>query len=172
MPVIKAAGPEEAKLIADLSRQTFIDSFADDNTAADMDLFLAEQFASDMLEAQVGSANNYFFITWEENIPQGYMRLVEHPTGHPDYLPGERSIEINRFYAVKAAIGKGIGPLQMQYALSFAKVRGFDTCWLGVWEKNQRAIRFYSKHGFYTVGSHPFLLGNDLQTDILMAKNL
>lgn len=155
-----------------LSHQTFTDSFAADNTPEDMAYFLEHQFNAAQLEEQLSLPLNYFFITWDAGEPLAYMRLVEHPDGHPDYYPGIRSLEIVRFYAVQKAIGKGIAPLQMDFALSFARDRGIEHVWLGVWEKNYRAIRFYEKHGFTAVGTHSFLLGHDLQTDLIMGRIL
>src|SRR6478609_3720351 len=111
MPDIRLAVKADAERISALSRQTFIDSFAADNTAADMEIFLNTQFTASQLEAQVGQPFNHFFITWEQDEPLGYMRLIEHPGGHPDFRPGIPSFEISRFYAVKNAIGKGIGPM-------------------------------------------------------------
>ena len=51
-----------------------------------------------------------------------------------------------------------------------AKETGRDVMWLGVWEYNPRAQRFYEKNGFRFVGKHTFLLGSDPQTDLLMQK--
>jgi len=44
--------------------------------------------------------------------------------------------------------------------------------WLGVWERNHRAIAFYRKVGFVQCSAQPFLLGSDLQTDWVMNRNL
>jgi ribosomal protein S18 acetylase RimI-like enzyme len=42
---------------------------------------------------------------------------------------------------------------------------GGQHLWLGVWERNPRAIAFYLKSGFEKVGSHDFVVGGDTQTD-------
>jgi diamine N-acetyltransferase len=60
----------------------------------------------------------------------------------------------------------------MQSCLDYIQQQGCDTVWLGVWEHNPRAIAFYEKWGFEKFGAHDFLLGTDLQTDILMKKKL
>jgi ribosomal protein S18 acetylase RimI-like enzyme len=56
----------------------------------------------------------------------------------------------------------------MDAVLSEAQARQARTLWLGVWERNPRAIAFYRKRGFQDVGSHEFLLGQDRQTDRVM----
>ncbi len=56
----------------------------------------------------------------------------------------------------------------MQGCIQEALQRGCDSVWLGVWEKNSRAISFYKKMGFQEVGEHTFTLGYDPQRDIIM----
>ena len=56
---------------------------------------------------------------------------------------------------------------------SFARSnRNKSKIWLGVWEKNISAIKFYRKLGFKIFSSHDFQLGDDLQTDLMMEKIL
>jgi GNAT superfamily N-acetyltransferase len=172
MPIVKVAGNEHASLIAKLSRETFFESFAADNTKEDMELFMNTQFTQQMLEKEVEDPVNHFFIAWEDDRPVGYMKLKEHPEGHPDFVTELPAIELNRIYAVKDFIGKGVGKLLMNKAIDKAMDWGNIWIWLGVWEKNERAIHFYEKNGFQKSGSHTFLLGTDLQTDLLMARKL
>ena len=82
------------------------------------------------------------------------------------------ALEIARIYAVQKSIGKGVGRALMQHCIEIARQRNFRIIWLGVWEKNQKAITFYSKWGFEKFGDHMFMLGNDPQTDWLMKKVL
>jgi ribosomal protein S18 acetylase RimI-like enzyme len=167
---IRVADKKDAALIADLSRQTFADSFAGQNKEADIQKFFDEQFTREALIAEVGAPNNIFFLVEEGKEVLGYTRLREN--NQPPELGSNNSIEIARLYAVKDAIGKGVGKLMMQYALDTARQLGKDVAWLGVWEHNQRAIDFYIKWGFEKFSSHIFLLGDDKQTDFLMKKSL
>jgi ribosomal protein S18 acetylase RimI-like enzyme len=81
-------------------------------------------------------------------------------------------MEIVRLYVLPESIGHGIGARLMQECIDTATSRGFETLWLGVWERNGRAIQFYQKWGFEEVGSHIFQLGSDAQTDLIMQKPL
>jgi ribosomal protein S18 acetylase RimI-like enzyme len=165
MPVtIRHATAKDAALIADLSRQTFYETFAAQNTAADMEKFMQEQFTREALMAEVGAAGNLFLLAFLDEEPVGYARLRETET------PGE--MELARIYAVAAALGKGVGKALMQAAIALARAQGKHTIWLGVWEHNQRAIRFYTTWGFEKVGEHDFRLGNDVQCDWIMQKKL
>jgi ribosomal protein S18 acetylase RimI-like enzyme len=172
MITIRPVEVEEAGLLADLSRKTFYDSFSPDNTEENMRLFLEKQFSRDALIKEVGRPGNHFFIAREGETPVGYVKMREHPADSPDCIRLTPAVEISRFYAVNEFIGKGIGRLMMQHALEFAAGLGAKCVWLGVWEKNERAIRFYRKWMFEKVGTHPFLLGNDLQTDWIMARSI
>jgi GNAT superfamily N-acetyltransferase len=79
-------------------------------------------------------------------------------------------VELQRFYADRSAIGHGVGAALMRASLDAARSAGHRTLWLGVWERNARAISFYERWQFETVGDHKFRLGSDLQTDLIMAR--
>lgn len=166
--IIQPATVKDAALIADLSRKTFYETFAPHNTKEDMDMFMKEQFSKERLMTQVNWPGNLFYIAYVNQEPAGYVRLLEGP--NPPALGKVAAIEIARIYAVSTAIGKGIGSALMQHSLQVAQERKKKMIWLGVWEKNQRAIDFYIKWGFEKFGQHDFVLGKDVQTDWLMKR--
>ena len=171
MPLlIRFATKDDAELIADLSIKTFYDSFIDQNSKANMDKFLQEQFTRENLMAEVGSKDNIFFLAYLGGVPVGYTRLRDN--NQPQELGNKRALEIARIYVTTDAIGKGVGRLMMKKSLDIAYDMKKEVVWLGVWEHNQRAIDFYSKWGFEKFGTHIFMLGDDPQTDWLMAKKL
>lgn len=170
MIAIKRALPSEAGLIADLSRSTFHDTFAAFNTEADMEKFMREKFTRQQLMAELLLPTDHFFIAWDGDRAVGYTRLREN--NNPPALEGKETIEIARIYAIKEAIGKGVGKALMENSLRVGRSLGKEIAWLGVWEHNQTAIRFYRKWGFERFSEHPFVLGDDVQTDWLMKKPL
>lgn len=167
---VNKANPEHASLIADLSRQTFYETFAKDNTKENMDLFMNQTFTKDALMKEVGMDGNIFFLAYEGETPVGYVRIRE--GNNPPELGEKKAIEVARIYAVQSSIGKGVGSVLMQKCIDIAIELNKEIIWLGVWEKNQRAIRFYQKWGFEKFGTHVFMLGDDPQTDWLMKKEL
>ncbi|RYF87336.1 MAG: GNAT family N-acetyltransferase [Chitinophagaceae bacterium] len=167
---IRMATREDAVLIADISRQAFYDTFAADNTKEDMEKFLEEQFTRGRLMMEVGSPENTFLLATIDNEVAGYVKLRDGKL--PDELKGSTALEIARLYAVKEFIGKGVGAALMQVSLDIARKKQKQFVWLGVWEKNKRAIDFYTRWGFEKFGEWDFLLGNDLQRDWLMKKAL
>ncbi|MGZ3867413.1 MAG: GNAT family N-acetyltransferase, partial [Bacteroidia bacterium] len=85
---------------------------------------------------------------------------------------GKRNIEIERIYVQKKHHDKKAGYAIMQKCIEFAKEKKFEVIWLGVWEKNERALKFYEKVGFEKFGTHNFQLGDDAQNDYLVKMDL
>lgn len=165
--IVRRATAADAALIADLSRTTFYQAFAKDNTKSDMELFMNEQFTKEALMQEVVEENGIFLLAYDGEEAVGYARIrVENK------LKQEAAIEVARIYALDTAIGKGVGKALMETCLQISNDMQMKAVWLGVWEKNERAIAFYQKWGFEKFGEHKFLLGTDLQTDCLMKKNL
>jgi len=168
---ISMAGKEEATVIADMSIRTFEETFASHNTAENMEHFLRTQFTREILIQQVGAPRNDFLLAWLDDRLAGYARLYDSPE-LPRELSGTRAIEVSRFYAEQFAIGKGVGKSLMEACFDLARKREKEWIWLGVWEKNHRAIAFYEKMGFRIFGRHIFLLGQDVQHDWEMKRKL
>lgn len=167
---LRFATADDALLIARLSQQTFYDTFAAENTEADMTKFLTEQFTIGRLMLEVGQPQNSFLLACSGDAVAGYLKLREGKKLQE--LEGVKTLEIARLYVVKEFIGQGIGKLLMQTAIDIALEKQNEMIWLGVWEKNQRAINFYHSWGFEKFGECDFLLGDDLQRDWLMKKEL
>lgn len=167
---IRLATTVDDLLIADISRQTFYETFAGLNTKENIDKFMSGPFSKVNLMAEVGAPGNIFLLAFEEDIPVGYVRMKE---GEQIAAFGNRTaIEIARIYATRSSIGKGVGKAMMLHCIEMAKTLHKEIIWLGVWEKNQQAIEFYTKWGFEQFGTHVFQLGDDPQTDWLMKKEL
>ena len=73
---------------------------------------------------------------------------------------------------MKEYFGLKIGQILFEKSLEIGRKRKQDYVWLGVWEENHRALKFYQKNGFEVFGEHIFVLGNDRQTDLMMKLNL
>jgi ribosomal protein S18 acetylase RimI-like enzyme len=166
----RQATKADAQLIAEISHRTFYETFAGQNTKEDMDKFLNEQFTIGRLLLEVGQPNNVFLLAYDEKEVAGYVKLRD--AEKPAVLKETNALEIARLYAMAGMIGKGVGSLLMQASINVAKEKAKELLWLGVWEKNQRAIDFYARWGFEKFDETDFLLGNDLQRDWLMRKLL
>jgi ribosomal protein S18 acetylase RimI-like enzyme len=169
-PVIREATVADAKLIADISHQTFYESFAAYNRKEDMDKFLSQQFTKGKLIMEVGARENTFLLAYHGNDIAGYVKIRDERV--PLSLGNVSALEVARIYAVSNQIGKGVGSLLMQACIDIAGQRKKEWLWLGVWEKNQRAIDFYTKWGFEKFDETDLLLGDDMQRDWLMKKRI
>ena len=153
-----------------LSRQTFFEAFYDLNTEENMTSYLRDAFSTEKLSAELSNASSQFFFAEIYGRPIGYLKLN---TGSAQTdLKEDKGLEIERIYVLAAFQGKKIGQLFCDHALEIAVQGKYDYIWLGVWEENQKAIKFYKKNGFVQFGKHIFQLGDDEQTDIMMKLSL
>ncbi len=157
-------------LLAELGRRTFADTFAKDNTPENMAIYLEASFSPQKQAAELADPHGRFLIVESQGQPVGYARLHSGPA--PACIGGQRPIEIVRFYSIREYIGRGVGAYLMQACLDEAARQGCDVVWLDVWEENPRAIAFYKKWGFTEAGRQDFQLGEDVQHDWLMRKEL
>lgn len=167
---IRPAGTTDAEPLAALAAQTFKDAFASENTADDIESYIRESFSTERLRAELADPHNLFLLAFvgEADFPVGYAKLR---TGTPEAsVKGADPVELHRIYVDRSAIGHGVGAALMRTALDTARRRGHRTLWLGVWDRNQRAISFYERWGFEVVGDHMFRLGSDHQTDLIMER--
>ena len=168
--LIKRASLEDIKTIQLIGKETFFETFAESNTEEDMKKYLEDNFSKEKVKSELNNPDSEFFIAFEDNFPIGYLKLNN--GNAQTESQEENSIEIERIYVKSAYYGKKIGQLLYDKALQVARDKNKSSIWLGVWEENPRAIRFYEKNGFVAFGKHIFKMGNDEQTDIMMQKLL
>jgi ribosomal protein S18 acetylase RimI-like enzyme len=167
---IRRAVPTDAAALAELGARTFQDAFEADNQPDDIALYLASSYGPDLQSAELRNADIVTLLAEDESRLAGYSQLRDGPA--PDCVRGPRPIELWRFYVERAWQGRGVAQRLMAATIEAATARGAGTVWLSVWERNLRAQAFYRKSGFQDRGEKPFLLGNDRQTDRVMALAL
>lgn len=153
-----------------ISKQTFFETFANENSESDMRNYLDENLSLDTLKKELFNTKSEFYVlSFNEKII-GYLKLNfgEAQTE----LKNNTSLEIERIYVLKEFHGQNMGQLLYNNALEIATKHSIKEIWLGVWEKNKRAISFYKKNGFIEFDTHIFKLGNDEQIDIMMKLTL
>jgi ribosomal protein S18 acetylase RimI-like enzyme len=169
---IRHATLDDAKALTDLAYTTFWDAFAHHpkNAPDDLNHYMRQAFNVEQTTRELGEENSLFLIAEIDGEAAGYAKII---IGNSEEgITAERPIELNRLYSHQQFLGKGIGQALMDACLEHAQTEGHDVMWLGVWEYNPRAQRFYEKNGFHVVGSHTFQLGEDPQTDLLMQRSL
>jgi len=167
---IRFAVADDAKMLAEMGAKTFYDAFAKDNTPENIALYLEKSFSPEIQRAQLSDPEIVFLIAELEGKSIGFAKLNLNRDHNSQKNP--KTLELERIYAIQEFIGKGVGRELMQACIDEARKRGCNSLWLGVWEKNPRAIEFYRKWGFKEVGTHIFNLGNDPQMDYIMELRL
>jgi ribosomal protein S18 acetylase RimI-like enzyme len=153
-----------------LGRQTFTETFAENNTQENLAAYLEESFNTAQLRKELSDPNSLFYVAYDDERAIGYLKINTGTAQTEQKL--QNSLEIQRIYVLKEYFGKAVGQLLFNKAVAVAKEKKIETIWLGVWEKNVRAIQFYKKNGFVEFDKHIFQLGDDPQTDLLMSVSI
>ncbi len=163
---------DDAETLAPLAIKIFNDAFADNplNKPEDMRTYIAEAFSLEQTGRELTDDNLIFFIAEIGGEMVGYAKLQENSS--EESVSDDNPIELARLYVLKDYHGRRIAEKLMNECFNLAKRKNYQTMWLGVWEHNFRAQKFYKKIGFEKVGSHIFQLGSDPQTDWVMEKKL
>ncbi|UOQ52663.1 GNAT family N-acetyltransferase [Hymenobacter cellulosivorans] len=167
---IRPVSPQEVDQLQQIGRQTFFETFATSNSEPNMRTYLAEGFATEKLMAELQNPDSRFYFAELNNAVVGYLK-VNTGRAQTEAQPAD-ALEIERIYVLQDYHGQHVGQALYDQALQLAAQARASYLWLGVWEANPRAIRFYQKNGFVEFGKHVFTLGDDQQTDILMRRPL
>lgn len=162
---LKKVSGSEVTALQEISRKTFFETFSGSNTESDMAKYLEENLSVEKLTEELNNERSEFYFAVSNGEVVAYLKLNFG-------LEANEGVEIQRIYVLQAYHGKKVAQLLYEQALETAAKRQAPYIWLGVWEENPRAIRFYQKNGFVEFDKHIFKLGDDEQTDIVMKKIL
>jgi diamine N-acetyltransferase len=163
---IRIATAADTERISNIAIQTFVETYSWYNSPENMRSYTGLHFSTEQTRLELDESTTCFFLAFESEIPVGYakMRVLE----CPEEIKDKKHIEVERIYVLKKYQNRNIGYALMNQCINHARTHAFEILWLGVWEKNQRAIDFYIRMGFTPFGTHIFQLGNDPQCDYLM----
>jgi ribosomal protein S18 acetylase RimI-like enzyme len=68
--------------------------------------------------------------------------------------------------------GKGIGKALIEKCCEIGREKGYASIWLGVWDKNVEAQKFYRKIGMENVGLTDFSDGKNEFLNFVFAKEI
>jgi diamine N-acetyltransferase len=169
---IRRAATGDAGALVALGARLFEQTFGAANTPEDMKKYLAGAFTVDRLSAELADDACAVWIASDAATGEqiGYAVLRLGPSA--DGVVAKRPAEIQRIYADRAWHGRGVGQSLMDACIDQARAWACDVIWLAVWEKNPRAIAFYERVGFVGTGRKTFVLGSDIQRDLVMVREL
>lgn len=163
-------GIKDINRLQKIGKQTFAETFSSVNSEENMNEYLESRFSETKLKNELSDENSEFYFAESGGEVVGYLKVNFEQS--QTEIKDHNALEIERIYVLKNFHGKKVGQMLYKKALELAKKRQVDYVWLGVWEQNFRAIRFYEKNGFVPFDKHIFKLGNDEQTDIMMKLKL
>lgn len=177
MKFIEVRGNQLPTLVA-IARETFVTTFAEQNNPDDFAAYVETTFTLDAFKKELNTEGSVFYLAENEGNLIGYFKLNHNKIPHdalnpiPEFETHKmlKMTELERVYLTEATHGKGFAALIMHEIVRLSALNQSQILWLGVWEENVKAIKFYQKMGFEKFGEHIFMIGDDAQTDWLMWK--
>jgi GNAT superfamily N-acetyltransferase len=166
----RPATPSDTPALTSFGAAIFSQTFGPYNRPDDLAAYLQAAYSEERQRSELDDPAYATLIAESQDGIVGFAQLRAAAT--PVCVSGPAPIELLRFYVDSAWHGRGLAARLMKAVVAEALARSARTLWLGVWERNARAIAFYRKHGFLDVGSHEFVLGQDRQADRIMALSL
>jgi len=162
--------PDQVDNLVDISRTTFTEAFEALNNPVDFKLYLLSAFNSLQLLKELEDPLSEFYFAYVNDQLTAYLKL-NFGVSQTD-LKESTGMEIERIYTLKEFQNLKIGRQLVDFAISSAIKKDLRYIWLGVWEDNPRAIKFYESIGFYKIGEHIYQVGNDPQNDWVMRLDI
>ena len=167
---IRRATVDDVQLIAEMGARLFEVSFGAFNRPRDMQVYLEKSFNQQDIRTDLLSEKVIYLLAMLSEQVIGYAKVSQCKAPVP--VIGSNPIELDRIYIDLAYSNRGYGSQLLTACTETARQLGGDTLWLGVWDRNERAIRFYQQWGFEIVGEMEFVLGDDVQNDYVMARSI
>jgi ribosomal protein S18 acetylase RimI-like enzyme len=170
--IIRRARAEDIHGLVELAVRSFRDTYAIDNDPEIIDDYLRSSLTTKSMREEFDIASNTFLLAFRvgDDDPIGYAKLST--ATEEASVKARNSVEIQRLYADKHVIGHGVGAALMRACINTAQDLKCDVIWLGAWTRNERAILFYERWEFETVGRRQFAMAAELQDDLVMARQV
>lgn len=165
---IREATIQDIPAVRAVAISSYSDTFSPHNSQENMEKYLDGFYSLTALENEFYEPSTCIFMACEADQLVGFARLRE--CDEAESLLGENTVELHRIYVLTSAQGKSVGKLLMEASLTYAQEKEYEWIWLGVWERNFKAHRFYEAWGFERFSEHTFWMGDDPQVDWLMCR--
>lgn len=161
---LRPAGPDDADALALVGAATFLESFAGLIDGAGLVAHCTQAHSAEAYRAYfAGGAKAWLAEIEPGGAPVGYALSCEPEIDHAE----AGDIELKRIYLLSRFQGSVISSALMQAVI--ADARGRSRLLLGVKDDNHRALSFYAKHGFETIGTRRFDVGGKTYDDFVLA---
>lgn len=167
-PVIRRAAPADAARLAAIGQATFTEAFGHLYPAEDLQAFLGEAHTEARARADLADPAKAAWLVEAEGGTLGYALAGPCDLPHPEVAAGDG--ELKRLYLLKAAQSGGVGARLIRAVIDWLERDGPRTVWLGVWEENLGAQRFYRRCGFTEVGAYDFWVGGTVDHELILRR--
>ncbi|TFC58833.1 GNAT family N-acetyltransferase [Cryobacterium sp. TMT2-15-1] len=168
----------DAAALAELAVATFALACPPHTSAEAIAAFLRDVLAEGNFDAYLADPDRLILVAevaGEAGVMLGYTMLVFAEPADDDARAAATirpTAELSKCYLRAETHGRGVAAALMNATLDAARARGAAGSWLGVNQENARAIRFYEKNGFVTVGEKRFLVGERYEDDFVLERAL
>ncbi len=168
---IQVASPLDNIAISEIGKTTFYETWSPVNTEEDMQEYMKTSFDPELLKAELNNGSvNTFLLAFDAEKVVGYAKIRRDRTY--EEFKNDQVIEVERIYVIKNYQDKKVGKALMDKCMEIATEERHKWIWLGVNIDNLKAISFYKKYGFTIFGEKAFQLGDAVDNDYLMKKQL
>jgi len=167
------ATPPQVAELADVAARTFPLACPPTVTPDDVAAFVAENLTPARFAEYLDDPGRAVLTAVEDGRIHGYAMLIRGVPDDPDVaaaVTARPAVELSKMYVLPEAHGAGVSAALIAAALQHAATWGAVSMWLGVNQRNDRAQRFYAKHGFAVTGTKTFRLGGHLEQDYVMVR--
>lgn len=169
---IRKATPEDAQAVAELGTHVFTVTFGPSMQPTNLQSYLEETYSISATVSEIENPQKDMLLaTSTSDTILGFALLTRGPP-EPCIADIPNQVQLQRIYLHPSAQGRGVGKLLIESVEEEARRQGFENLWLAVYEKNYKAIRIYERLEFGKVGTHDFVTGTEVQTDLVMLKAL
>jgi len=165
---VRKALAGDACTLAALAERTFRATFGPTNDALNVDVHCDRSYDTAIQATEIADPLMATLVCDHAGILVGYAQLRWGSA--PACVIAQRPAEIQRIYVDEGWHGQGVAQALMVGMLELAAEGAADCAWLGVWELNPRAQAFYAKFGFERAGDHQFVLGHEVQRDLVLVR--
>ena len=159
----------DAAELATFAAQTFEETYSADNSPDDLRTHLATSYGLAQQTAELADPLVLTILARLDGELVAYAQVRRNTP--PVCVTHAAPVELHRFYVDHPAHGSGLASGLMEAVHQAARELQGRHIWLGVWERNPRAIAFYKKEKFVDVGSTFCMVGPDKQSDrVLVAE--
>ncbi len=172
---VRRARVEDAGIVAAVAAETFEMACPPGTTPASIAAFIAEHLAESRFAAHLADAERVVLLADVNGEIAGYTMIVGGEPADPMVsraVVNRPTVELSKCYVRANFHGHGVAAALMAASLSAAAELGASSVWLGVNQQNARAIRFYEKSGFRRRGVKHFFVGEELQDDFVLEREL